>query len=375
MKNIQVIKNIFILTIFFISYSNIFSQLKKDLKVHTSIFENKYPLLNNSKISINETLDNEIINNEILYKSLLRDSMIYKISPDTELIFYKKKKLQAFRNIPRDFVDFAKFTVKKENIHGLVGLIGISATLIYFDQQLLDNTHKFGNHLGIDSERQFKSLASINYGGENISVINIPDNFNTTLYWIGEGLPSLLLGVGIWVYGKRHNDYRALQTSSNLIEAFIVTGFTCQFIKHITGRQSPFLSTSPGGKWDFFPNQKEYMAHVPNYDAFPSGHMTTLMTTTMIIGENYPEHRYIKPIGYSIMALVGFSMMHNKVHWVSDYPLSIALGYVYGKIITSRNKKVVKKKLFGKNKYIKSSFLMPYYYGNSNLGLSLRLVL
>ena len=32
------------------------------------------------------------------------------------------------------------------------------------------------------------------------------------------------------------------------------------------------------------------------------------------------------------MGLLGYSMLNNGVHWASDYPLGIALGYAFGKL-------------------------------------------
>jgi len=60
----------------------------------------------------------------------------------------------------------------------------------------------------------------------------------------------------------------------------------------------------------------------------PSGHMATMMGTVTVLTLNYPEKKWIKPVGYGIMGLIGFAMMNNDVHWASDYPLAIGVGYV-----------------------------------------------
>ena len=84
----------------------------------------------------------------------------------------------------------------------------------------------------------------------------------------------------------------------------------------------------------------------------PSGHLTTLMTSVMIISENYKEIKWIKPIGYGVMGLMGFEMLQSKVHWASDYPIAVFMGYVIGKsIVKSRitevkNTKVSDLKIF-----------------------------
>lgn len=83
-----------------------------------------------------------------------------------------------------------------------------------------------------------------------------------------------------------------------------------------------------------------YFRDVQKYDAFPSGHLATAMLTLTVISENYSEYALIKPVGYSLMALLAFQMMNNGVHWMSDYPLALAIGTVFGKSAVSHYRKV-----------------------------------
>jgi membrane-associated phospholipid phosphatase len=149
-----------------------------------------------------------------------------------------------------------------------------------------------------------------------------------------------LIGAGLYTYGKIKDDYRALSTASQLAEAFILMGVGTQIVKRISGRQNPSESTTPAGKWDFLPSFSKYQSYQPNYDAFPSGHVATLMSSITIFSENYPEKKWIKPVGYSLTALVGYSMINNKVHWASDYPLALGMGYLCAKQVVKRNRQV-----------------------------------
>ena len=150
-----------------------------------------------------------------------------------------------------------------------------------------------------------------------------------------------------------------MQTGSQVAQAMASAGFLTQVIKHITGRVSPFRNYTsqevlddgsiiniPEDKWTPFPNQIEYHNHVSHYDAFPSGHMAVCMATVTVIAENYSEKKWIRPAGYTAMTLLGFQMMNNGVHWVSDHPLSIAMGYYLGKIAVNNGRK----KVSGNNK-------------------------
>ena len=43
------------------------------------------------------------------------------------------------------------------------------------------------------------------------------------------------------------------------------------------------------------------------------------------------------------MTLLAFQMLNNEVHWASDYPLAIGIGYSIGQIISQRERHRAKK--------------------------------
>ncbi len=299
----------------------------------------------------------------------LSKAQVYLLDDGLSAIFYKPRRLEAVRNVPSDFAQFAKITFSKKSLPAIGAIAGSTALLIIFDQQILDATQQFGRFLNIDPERKSKTLLRLNAGGFSVPLLDLPQNLNSTIYFIGEGWPSIVIAGGLYGYGSITNDYRALQTSSQLAEMFITLGVTTQFLKRISGRESPFQATQAGGKWRPFPNPGEYQKNVSHYDAFPSGHLATVMATITILSGNYPDNQYIKPVGYTIMGLVGFSMVNNGVHWVSDYPLAIAIGYTYGKIAVSRGHVILPRRLSG---FAKSSTIMPVLIGQDGYGLSYR---
>jgi membrane-associated PAP2 superfamily phosphatase len=148
--------------------------------------------------------------------------------------------------------------------------------------------------------------------------------------YMGDGRPQFGLAAGFAVWGVAARDHRALRTASQIVEAIFACGTVVQTLKHLTGRESPFVSTRPGGRWVLFPNQIEYHKHVPHFDAYPSGHIATALATVTVVAENYPEWVWVKPVGYTIVALIGVSMGNTGIHWYSDYPLGLSLGYMFG---------------------------------------------
>lgn len=180
----------------------------------------------------------------------------------------------------------------------------------------------------------------------------------------GDGRSQFALAGLFAAYGLIDNNSRALRTASQIVEAVLASGGVVQVLKHVTGRESPFISKLPGGNWRFFPNQIEYAKHVAEYDAFPSGHVTTSLATVIVIAENYPEYKWIKPAGYTFTALLGIAMANKGIHWYSDYPLAIALGYSFGKLIANP---VADNSAETEVKGKKVSFnLSPYYNGISS---------
>lgn len=239
--------------------------------------------------------------------------------------------------VPADIYDFGKFTVQKENIYWTGAAIGSTIALIPFDQKLLDNAHELGEPIGLSEDVRYTRVAGVEL---------IPKDINGVIYYLGYGLTPMLVSGGFYLVGKLNDDYRALNVSSELIEVLISSGIITQAIKRITGRQSPSAaieSGNPTGHGTPFPSFKAYQTDTPNYDAMPSGHVTTYMAALTVLTTNYPNNRYLKPIGYTLMAVLGFEMMSSRVHWISDYPLAILIGYAIGKNAANRRiKKEVK---------------------------------
>lgn len=211
-------------------------------------------------------------------------------------------------NLPGDWSQYYKLKFRVTNVPEFVGLSVLTAGLIVTD----DATYKV-------SDRWYKNSRT---------VTDVSDFFVS----LGDGKSQFALAGAFAAYGFLKDDNRALRTGSQIVQAVLASGAVVQVLKHISGRESPFVRTSPTGTWRFFPNQIDYHKHVPAYDAFPSGHICTAMATVIVIAENYPHTTWIRPVGYVISGLVGVGMVNRGIHWYSDYPLGLALGYVFGMI-------------------------------------------
>ncbi len=265
-----------------------------------------------------------------------KDVQSYKINSDLSFEYKKPRFWEFINRLPNDFGTMGSLVIQKNNL--LFGGIAIGSTiaLLPLDQKIIDNSRQFGERIGLDEAHL--------YGG---FLKSTPVKINSGIYHFGNGFTSIAVGVGLLTFGLIEKDYRAIHTSSEIAEGLIASGVFVQTIKRITGRESPFIAEkngNKGGDWNPFPSFKAYASNTPNYDAVPSGHLTTFMTTFVIISENYKEKKWIKPVGYTMMGMLCFEMMQSKVHWASDYPLAIFMGYIVGKSI-------VKNRIVEKNNY------------------------
>ncbi|MHB9013136.1 MAG: phosphatase PAP2 family protein [Ignavibacteriaceae bacterium] len=245
---------------------------------------------------------------------------------------YLPKWYKLITNVPLDFYSFGKEIINKNSIEPILILSSITAGLIFTDQRNWEN-----------SKIIFK---------KNPGLLKISD-FTVNL---GEAKWQLGLAGATAIYGYFAKDNQAIQTSFESIEAIISSGLFVQVLKRISGRQSPAVSTKQGGQWDIFPDLGEYQHFQPNYYSYPSGHITSLTAFLTVINENYSNVKWLRPVSYILIGALGISLVQNDMHWYSDLPLGVAIGYCFGKIVSKRynNHQLI-------NKNIPSSFsIIPF---------------
>jgi len=253
--------------------------------------------------------------------------------------FYQKpKRFSYITQLPPTLANTGKEIFNKKSITTLSLIAASTVILLPIDQQINNSINQFSGFIKLDPERKYKTIIGFNLGKTEVKAYEAPQNINTFFYSVGEGSTSLFICAGLYLHGVIRKDNKSLQVSSQLMQSLLSVGFATQFIKRISGRESPFVATLDGGKWHPFTNPVTYQSKVPSYDAFPSGHLATMMATTTVLTINYPEKKWIKPVGYGLMTLVSLAMLNNEVHWTSDYPLALGVGYIFGKVSVNLNR-------------------------------------
>ena len=259
----------------------------------------------------------------------------YTVAPGVTWHYERPGQLRWLLHIPRDVVQFPGTYFKRDNVPAFLGIALASAGLYAADEGILHGAQRFGRFVGLNPADAKTDLfyIPVRLGKTKVPLeMQVPANLNSTFYFLGDGWTHLSIATSFLAYGIIKKDNRASQTATQLGEAILSTGVVVQALKRTTGRQSPFRATQDRGRWFFLPAYTSYQGNVSNYDAFPTGHLATAMATVTVIAENYPEYHFIRPVGYGLMGVLGYAMLNNGVHWASDYPLGIALGYGFAKI-------------------------------------------
>lgn len=219
--------------------------------------------------------------------------------------------LDFITNLPMDWRDWAVQNIQLRCWPQMALITASTAAMIVYDNQLWTPLEKAYNR-----NKTFQTASDL--------FVDIGDGR------FQFGLAGVALG-----YGLIAGDKRAVRTASQICEVILASGGVVQLLKHVTGRESPIdITTNPTGRWDWFPNQIDYLYHTSHYDAFPSGHLTTALATLTVIANNYLEQAWIRPVGYAACAGLAVGLVSTSVHWWSDYPLAIALGIGFGDLLS-----------------------------------------
>ncbi len=219
----------------------------------------------------------------------------------------------AIIKIPQNCFVLTKQSFSLQNVPNLLAASLATASLMVIDQKAFEKT-----------DYLYRSKKSVKL-------------FHDFTVNIGDGKYQLLTAGLFSSYGLIFSDQHSLKTASNLVEALVSTGVVVQVLKRVFGRESPAAASEYRGEWEPFPGLKVYQKNQPKYYSYPSGHMATTMTAVAVFANNYPEQKWIKPVGFTVAGIVGIGLVAKSMHWYSDLPLGAAIGYSIGNFVSRLN--------------------------------------
>ena len=259
--------------------------------------------------------------------------------------------LDVFTKVPQTSIYTFKTSFSKEAIPGWAVVIGSTAVLYYYDEKLFRGSEQVGRDLGIGNKDNTKPMISMN--GQDL--LRLPSDTGSALYFLGDGWMHLGIAGSIMGYGYAKDRSYEVNTGIILFHGILVSTIFNQTLKRSFGRESPNVKTQERGAWRPFPSFNEYNSKTAEHDAMPSGHVMTATLTFTILAERYPDQKVpIYSVGGVWISALMFQMMNNGVHWASDYPLGIAMGWVIGKAST---KIVAKENMTKEAKEVSWNFL------------------
>lgn len=284
---------------------------------------------------------------------------------ETKIEYSKPKPFDFVTNVPHTMVDAwnMSFNTKPETLKTWAAIVSSTVVLYIYDEEILAEFQRWGRQLHIGNDDGTRSYIKVG----SISVFRGPQDVGSAFYFLGDGWTHAFIGAGFLATGAIRADNRAMQTGSQIFNGMISSTIANQTLKRSFGRESPIRKSKPRGAWRPFPSVNTYNNNISKYDAMPSGHIMTATMSFVIIDENYPEYRYwFRPVGITWLTILGFQMVNNSVHWASDYPLGIAMGYVFGKAASQYGKtqKEEETAASGKIGDISSWTILPAFFGS-----------
>lgn len=243
---------------------------------------------------------------------------------------------QAFTEIPSTSVKAIKKSFSKEAIPYWGVIAGTTGILYHYDEQIYADLQKRGRDLGIGNQDNTRS--AISFGGHEL--VRLPSDTGSFMYFLGDGWMHAGIAAGFMGTGALSESNHAYNTGIMIFHGMFVSTIFNQALKRSFGRESPEVKTEQRGSWKPFPSFNDYNTKTASYDGMPSGHVMTATLTFTVISEQYPEYNHIiYPVAGVWISALGLQMVNNGVHWASDYPLGIGMGYLFGKMASQMGKK------------------------------------
>lgn len=214
-------------------------------------------------------------------------------------------------NIPNDLGDWWKITFSKENAPQLAGVLGLTVGLLPVDYD--------GWHMVYTSAENNPGMKKFYKDTEILSA---------GVFQIGSSAFFVAWGLG--------GNSRAMKTAYEIGETVLSSGVIVQVMKRATGRESPNRHKRNDHEWHSYPGEAKYRKDLRNYDAMPSGHMSSAFAVFRVIELNYPEQRWIPYVGYPLIGAMTLACVGTNIHWWSDFPIAFALGNSFAKIVHRR---------------------------------------
>lgn len=166
-------------------------------------------------------------------------------------------------------------------------------------------------------------------------ISSIPDNsFSNgflagSRHW-GDGLYSLPLFAGFYVYGRLQDHPKCELIAMNATKAFVLSRLLVQIPKFVFQRQPP--------TWDGFTKPTDFDGPLGGAlnRSFPSGHVISSFAAAEVFRLGFKDRWWAGSLAYTIAGSVAIHRVASGSHWFSDVCTSAILGAAMGNWISTQ---------------------------------------
>jgi hypothetical protein len=142
---------------------------------------------------------------------------------------------------------------------------------------------------------------------------------------------SVLIGVGLYTYGRLRKNRRAADLGLHGLEALLIGQQVGWTLKGVIGRARPYVDITNPHDYQLLRGLKKGS----DYRAFPSGHSIAAFAAAAAVTSEtkmwWPRSVWIiGPLMYGGAAAVGWSRMFDNKHWATDVLTGAAIGTFTG---------------------------------------------
>jgi membrane-associated phospholipid phosphatase len=157
------------------------------------------------------------------------------------------------------------------------------------------------------------------------------NSFATPAVYIGY-LAPVIIGGGLFGYGKIKNDSKIVAAGSAALQAALISTVYISLLKAITGRPNPdsilYSAINQGSstfRFGFLNGGIHY--------GWPSGHLGVNTAVVASLLYFYKDNTWLKLLGGAYIAYLTFGVIAhdgNTMHWASDILTGLLIGYAIG---------------------------------------------
>lgn len=138
-------------------------------------------------------------------------------------------------------------------------------------------------------------------------------------------VPALALS---YLVARLAHEDRWAEATIHVAAGYVAADLAESALKPVVGRERPHLSGRPDRFHPF--------TTVGDYHSFPSAHVTHAAALAAGIAEYAGGRRWVAPLCYSAVGLVGWDRLRADQHWASDVVAGATIGVAGAKLVVRR---------------------------------------